>query len=260
MQARVLVLQVIGTTTTILPSSSAQFTVASEGIAGSGKPSVAVLDGGNYVVAFDAAPADFPVEAAFQAQAQFAAALAGDEEGSDVYVRFYNGATATTDAILVNETTSGAQTNVDITRLANGTLAVVWTDNSSGLNRIAARIVEEDGSFASAEFHVDSDLTTDDQEPAVTALDDGRFVVAWVGNDGTVDAVKAQVFNADGSKSGDEFKVNTLSGLDISDVDIATYPDGRFIVTWTYGGGGWRMATVTEPESSARFLIRARKP
>jgi len=43
--------------------------------------------------------------------------------------------------------------------------------------------------------------------PTITALSDGRFVVSWSGGGDST----AQVFNANGSKAGAEFLVNTTT-------------------------------------------------
>ena len=51
-------------------------------------------------------------------------------------------------------------------------------------------------------------------DAAVTGLANGRFVVTWtddshVGSDTSGTAIRGQIFNADGSKAGGEFQVNT---------------------------------------------------
>src|SRR5215217_1977136 len=56
------------------------------------------------------------------------------------------------------------------------------------------------------EFLVNTTTTDGQSDPAITALADGRFIVAWMDQSATGDdtwswAVRAQIFNADGSKS-----------------------------------------------------------
>jgi hypothetical protein len=80
---------------------------------------------------------------------------------------------------------------------------------------------------------------TDDQfESAVTALSDGRFVVTWSdnsqsGGDTSGDAIRGQIFNADGSKRGGEFLVNTTTDNDQYGSAVTALSDGRFVVTWS---------------------------
>ena len=72
-------------------------------------------------------------------------------------------------------------------------------------------------------------------DPAIAALAGGRFVVVWTdwsqsGADVSQTALSAQIFNADGSKAGDEFVVNTTALGAQDDPVVATLADGRFIV------------------------------
>ena len=60
------------------------------------------------------------------------------------------------------------------------------------------------------EFLVNTTTASNQLAPTITALAGGRFVVAWTdqsftGGDTSVDAVRAQVFNANGSTSGQNF-------------------------------------------------------
>jgi Ca2+-binding RTX toxin-like protein len=66
---------------------------------------------------------------------------------------------------------------------------------------------------------------------------DGSFVAVWgdkseTGSDLSGSAIRAQLYNADGSKRGVEFVVNTTTDSDQSEPDIALLGDGRFVVTW----------------------------
>ena len=156
-----------------------------------------------------------------------------DDNSSDILIRFFNDTVALGPSIVVNETTLGAQSHTTMTQLANGSLAVVWQDDSEGGTTIRGRMVSETGALLSSEFEIDSDLTESDEVPQITALADGRFAVAWVG-DG---AIRGQVMNADGTRSGGEFIVNASTGVAVSEVSMATMPDGRFAVSWTEGSG-----------------------
>ena len=143
---------------------------------------------------------------------------------------------------LVNTTTAGTQRAASITALADGRFAVVWTDSSisggdtSG-SAIRAQIFEADGAKSGSEFLVNTTTTNNQEQPSITALADGRFVATWAdnsstGGDTSNSAIRAQVFNANGTKSGGEFLVNTTTSGFQSDASITTLADGRFVVAW----------------------------
>ena len=65
-----------------------------------------------------------------------------------------------------------------------------------------------------SEFSVTTNKTGSQEAPTVTGLANGGFVVTWDDASGTLGdasgtSIKAQVYAADGSKVGSEFRVNT---------------------------------------------------
>jgi Bacterial Ig domain/RTX calcium-binding nonapeptide repeat (4 copies)/FG-GAP-like repeat len=113
------------------------------------------------------------------------------------------------------------------------------------------------------EFLVNT-VTADSQAGGQTVqLAGGRFMVVWTGsfindpnaypsNTNFANAdVRAQIFNADGSKFGGEFVVNTTTaGVQL--FPTATHlSDGHVLVTWTDGIGPL-FGGVTEPQASIR--------
>ncbi len=67
----------------------------------------------------------------------------------------------------------------------------------------------------------------------------GDFVITWHSNDGSGDGIFAQRFNADGSKAGNEFRVNTYTTNGQQYPDIAMDANGNFVITWeSYGQDG----------------------
>lgn len=70
----------------------------------------------------------------------------------------------------------------------------------------------------------------EENNPAVTALDDGGFVVAW--HDSASDDILAKRYDANGTLVGAQFIIDSNVGGAISDLDIEGMDDGRFIVTW----------------------------
>ncbi|WP_112662055.1 calcium-binding protein [Microvirga flavescens] len=89
-------------------------------------------------------------------------------------------------------------------------------------------------------------------QSSFTALNDGTFVGVWVdeGNDGDV---WGQLFNADGSKKGDVFKINTVdSGFQINPV-VTALKGGGFAVAFASFNG-------TDMDVRARVFDRNAQP
>jgi ELWxxDGT repeat protein len=87
------------------------------------------------------------------------------------------------------------------------------------------------------ELLVNTNTAGDQTQASVAALLNGRFVEVWTdtsgaGGDASGSAIHGQIFNADGSKSGAEFLVNTTTAGDQSAPVVATLADGEFYVVW----------------------------
>lgn len=161
---------------------------------------------------------------------------------------------------LVNTTTTGAQSDQAITALTNGRFVVTWTDDSqagSSTNNFAIRgqVFNADGSKQGVEFLVN---TTRGLQilPVVTAFPDGRFAVAWLDQNGSsgqseVNSIRAQVFNANGSKHGAEFIVDTNAVGAQTDMAITTLPDGRFVVAWS---NAHQSGSASDPDISGQIF------
>lgn len=138
-----------------------------------------------------------------------------------------NGAYATAGGeFLVNTTVSGVQTDATITALASGGFVIAWTDNSglggdSSGSSVKAQIYDANGGKLGGEFLVNTTTLNAQDQASVTSLANGGFVVTWsdasaTGPDADRLGVKAQMFNADGTKLGGEFLVNTTTKLNQS--------------------------------------------
>jgi Ca2+-binding RTX toxin-like protein len=133
---------------------------------------------------------------------------------------------------------AGIQYEPAVTALTNGQFVVAWTDqDGAGDYNVRAQIFNADGTSAGPAFPVNSTAGEFQGDPDVTVLSGGRFVVSWTdssesGSDTTGLAVRAQIFNSNGSKSGAEFLVNTIAtGSQFMPV-ITGLHDGRFMVTY----------------------------
>lgn len=110
---------------------------------------------------------------------------------------------------------------------------------------IFARIYNADGSPSGTEFVVNSYTQNAQMKSDIAADANGNFVITWTsGNlnsngvwipaqDGSQSSVYAQRYNANGTKVGSEFRVNTYSTGSQREAKVAMAPTGDFIVTWS---------------------------
>jgi RTX calcium-binding nonapeptide repeat (4 copies) len=206
--------------------SGAEFLVNTTTASNQDKPSITALADGRFVVTWDDLSAS-----------------GGDTSNNAVRAQVFNanGSKSGTE-FLVNTATTSNQDTPSITALADGRFVVTWEDFSqtggdTSNNAVRAQVFNADGSKSGTEFLVNTTTTSDQRDPRITALSDGRFVVAWedssvTGGDTSSLAIRAQVFNANGSKSGTEFLVNTTTTSFQENPDITALADGRFVVTW----------------------------
>src|SRR6478609_283707 len=112
------------------------------------------------------------------------------------------------------------------------------TGGDQSLQAVPGQIFHATGARVGGEFLVNTTTTDNQNHPTLTALTDGRFVAAWsdaseTGGDTDGLAVRGQVFNADGSKSGAEFLIDsTTTASNQLLPSIAALPDGRFVAAW----------------------------
>jgi Ca2+-binding RTX toxin-like protein len=155
---------------------------------------------------------------------------------------------------IVNTTATDHQSTPSITELADGRLVVTWRSDDPGDGSgscIRARLYNADGSAAGNDFIVNSTAPTDQRDPAITALADGRFVVTWTSEDpgdGWGWCIRARLFNANGSAAGGDFIVSSTTDNHQYQPSITALADGRFVVTWT----------SSDPGDGSSDCIRAR--
>src|SRR6266568_3974091 len=163
---------------------------------------------------------------------------------------FAAGGTPVGSEILVNSATAGSQINPQITALQNGGFVVTWQDFSQGVggaggdtsgNAVKAQVFAAGGTPVGAEILVNSATAGDQENPQITALSNGGFVVTWydfshgaggAGGDTSGSAVKAQVFFADGTPEGSEILVNSATAGAQIVPQITALENGGFVVTW----------------------------
>lgn len=170
--------------------------------------------------------------------------VGGDASGFAVHAQIFKAdGTKAGAEFLVNTTISNFQRLPTITAVANGNFVAAWEDYSqSGGDTsgcaIRAQLFNANGGKVGTEFLVNATTAGNQYDPIITNLTDGRFLVAWEdysqsAGDTSGYALRAQLFNANGSADGGEFLVNTSTASHQIDPAVSALPGGRFVATWT---------------------------
>jgi hypothetical protein len=121
---------------------------------------------------------------------------------------------------------------------------VVWNDFSGVYSRgsIKAKLFGRAGETVRDEFLVTTRKGNKQNLPAVSAIKDGGFVVAWTNCSGALGSrsatgIKARLFDALAAPLDDEFLVNTETMNGQFAPALAPLVDGGFIVVWTDDSG-----------------------
>ncbi len=200
-------------------------------------PSVSALAGGGYVVAW-------------QSQNQ-------DGSRSGIYTqRFDSGGAPAGVETRANTFTALEQANPAVVGLAGGGYVVSWDSNGqdgSGLGVYLQRY-DASGVPAGSEVRVNSTVLSDQRVPAIGALDDGGYVVAWTGFQAGTNSVFLQRYDAAGNAVGAETQVNTMP-FNQGSVSVVGLANGGFVVTWNGLTG-----TATQNDIYARRYDAAGAP
>jgi hypothetical protein len=142
--------------------------------------------------------------------------------------------------IVLNTTTKSAQSDPVVAGLSDGGFVAVWGDSSNtgkdtSNGALRGQAFNPDGSREGSEFLVNTTTFDEQDNPAVTGLNDGRFVVTW--DSPADDAVFGQVFAGDGTKQGGEFVVADDTDFVQADPAVAARPNGGFVVAFQDGEG-----------------------
>ena len=134
-----------------------------------------------------------------------------DGSSSNVFMRVYDvNGNPVTDATMVNSQLEGIKANTSVVALHDGGWVVAWHSGNdldgSGYG-IYAQAYNSDGTQRGAEFQVNSAGEGNQQHVATASLTDGGWVACWVSDteaDPGVLSINSQMFNADGSRYGEE--------------------------------------------------------
>ena len=133
-----------------------------------------------------------------------------------------------------------SQHPVDIAAIGVDNFMVVWETTLPGPPEetvIRGRRMSAHAVLLTDPFDVASSELDHPRDPRVAALPSSQVIVVWVddSSDGTDDSgssIQARFFTTDGSPLGPRFQVNTTILGDQTMPDVASAPDGRFVVTW----------------------------
>ncbi len=183
----------------------------------------------------------------------------GIEGYQHIYARFLSASNTflTTTDLPVSQFTNNFQITPAIATLSNSNVVMVWASyneaSPTSMQDVYARILSPNGTMIGSEFLINDFTNFNQRSPAVAALTNGGFVVAWVSEqertlspalgDGTnyttastapnpsVD-IYARIYNSSGAAQGNEFLVNTNTNPCASP-NVAVAADGSFLIGWT---------------------------
>lgn len=172
-----------------------------------------------------------------------------------IFARFLNSSNIflTTTDVLVSTFTNNFQINPAVTVLNNGNVVVVWGSfnqaGSNSLQDVYGQIFTQSGQKVGTNFLINQFTYYNQHLPAIAALTNGGFVVAWVseqerviGVAPTVDTapsqlvyasvdIYARLYNSSGVATTNEFLVNADNNSCVNP-SVAVASDGSFMVAW----------------------------
>jgi Ca2+-binding RTX toxin-like protein len=151
---------------------------------------------------------------------------------------------------VVNAYTAFKQYRPFATALSTGGFVIGWQDESGTDVPVGSqddvRFARYDGFGTRQSAGIDTLANTTTPasqfEGSAAGFADGKYVIVWTDASGTppdIDnrSVRGQVFNANGTKSGSEFIVNSTFTDSQTQPSVTVLNSGRFAVTWTSGIG-----------------------
>ena len=133
----------------------------------------------------------------------------------------------------INQQAAGDQENPQLALLKNGGAVFVWQGGDYGFQRVYARFLKADDTFATFDVAV-STFNGQQLNPKVATLADGNVIITWssFGQDGSMQGVFAQRFSTSGTKVGAEFQVNQYTSFNQRTPAVATLTNGNFVIVW----------------------------
>ncbi|HWC59771.1 MAG TPA: hypothetical protein VHC44_08760 [Verrucomicrobiae bacterium] len=162
-----------------------------------------------------------------------------------IFARFLSSSNSwTTGDVMVNSATNKFQNSPVVATLLNGNVAVAYVSvNQAGAGSMAdvyLQMFSPSGIKLGGEILVNQFTAKNQRTPAIAALTDGKFAIAWVSEqERWTDAsngvpsvdIYARIFDSTGNPVGSELLINSASTV-CAAPDLAAAPDGGFMATW----------------------------
>ncbi len=182
-----------------------------------GKPNVAALLNGDFVIAWHSGGQDSDLSFGIYAQMYYAN---GSTRGSE---------------FSVNANQTSDQYAPRIAALKNGGFVIVW--HSFGQDGsywgVYARIFYENGTAQGSDIRVNNYTLYNQLYPSVTCLNNGSFVVVWYSyGQVPICGIYGQMFYENGTLQGSEKKIHSNDTYDEYFATISNLNEGGFVVTW----------------------------
>jgi cyclophilin family peptidyl-prolyl cis-trans isomerase len=168
----------------------------------------------------------------------------GDRNGI-FFQRFSSNGTRVGAETLVNSTTGGVQTSSAIAVAEDGSFVVAWSGVGSGdVNGVFLQRYTAAGVRVGGETRVNSTTAKEQSAPSLAFDDEGNLFVAWQSRhqDGGDWGIYGQWFASNGTRTGNEVRINTTTIGSQSAPSVATDPTGGVVAAWqSFGqdGSGW---------------------
>ena len=160
-----------------------------------------------------------------------------DGSGYGIYGQRYDAAGVAAGAeTRINSTTASDQYYPASTALSDGGYIVTWASyGQDGSNwGVYAQRYTSAGVATGGETLINSYTSGPQQNPAISALNDGGYVVAWssFSQDGDLWGVYAQRYDSAGVAVGVEKRINTHTTNDQQNPTVAALADGGYVISW----------------------------
>ncbi len=157
----------------------------------------------------------------------------------DIYARIMNPESCSISGnseIVINEKTSGHQSDPDVAMDKNGNFVVVWTDDNdnNGSTQVYMRGFNADGSQRFATKVVNTVSTRDQYHPHISMASDGQFAVSWTDNSEVKEMPQIYVrgFKANGTEAFAQRAIaDEVKGTRVHS-DLFMAEDHSIVVTW----------------------------
>ena len=154
--------------------------------------------------------------------------------------RFDSSGTPVSGDIVVNQYTTGRQTDSSVAIDSTGAFVIVWSSYSNlgsplpgqdgSDSGIFGRRFDSSGDPLGDEFLINQYTTGDQMAPRIAMRPDGNFLVVW--NDDHNSAIMNEALRCRWRPLGGEVQVSTTGTLGVESPDVALDGDGKAIVVW----------------------------